>query len=236
MVNSDVVIRLEGVSFGYPGDQSRRPVLDDLHLQINRGDRVGLIGSNGSGKTTLFHLIMGLLRPTQGEIEVFGEKRMQEKDFREVRAKIGLLFQDSDDQLFCPTVAEDVAFGPLNLGKSQEEATAITQGVLKDLGLEGFGDRVTYKLSGGEKRLVALATILAMQPEVLILDEPSAGLDVEAVELLVHILESSDLTYLIASHNGDLLERTSQIVYRLNGGKVIRENRNLAFPSQIGYC
>jgi len=236
MVNSDVVIRLEGVSFGYPGDQSRRPVLDDLHLQINRGDRVGLIGSNGSGKTTLFHLIMGLLYPTQGEIEVFGEKRMQEKDFREVRAKIGLLFQDSDDQLFCPTVAEDVAFGPLNLGKSQEEATAITQGVLKDLGLEGFGDRVTYKLSGGEKRLVALATILAMQPEVLILDEPSAGLDVETVDLLVNILESSDLTYLIASHNGDLLERTSQIVYRLNGGKVIRENRDLAFPSEIGYC
>jgi len=211
-------------------------VLDDLHLQINRGDRVGLIGSNGSGKTTLFHLIMGLLFPTQGEIEVFGEKRVREKDFREVRAKIGLLFQDSDDQLFCPTVAEDVAFGPLNLGKTQEEATAITQGVLKDLGLEGFGDRVTYKLSGGEKRLVALATILAMQPEVLILDEPSAGLDVEAVELLVHILESSDLTYLIASHNGDLLERTSRIVYRLNGGKVIRENRNLAFPSEIGYC
>jgi len=211
-------------------------VLDDLQLQINRGDRVGLIGSNGSGKTTLFHLIMGLLFPTQGEIEVFGEKRVREKDFREVRAKIGLLFQDSDDQLFCPTVAEDVAFGPLNLGKTQEEATAITQGVLKDLGLEGFGDRVTYKLSGGEKRLVALATILAMQPEVLILDEPSAGLDVEAVELLVHILESSDLTYLIASHNGDLLERTSRIVYRLNGGKVIRENRNLAFPSEIGYC
>jgi cobalt/nickel transport system ATP-binding protein len=211
-------------------------MLDDLHLQINRGDRVGLIGSNGSGKTTLFHLIMGLLFPTQGEIEVFGEKRVQEKDFREVRAKIGLLFQDSDDQLFCPTVAEDVAFGPLNLGKSQEEATAITQSVLNDLGLEGFGDRVTYKLSGGEKRLVAMATILAMQPEVLILDEPSAGLDVETVDLLVNILESSDLTYLIASHNGELLERTSQIVYRLNGGKVIRENRNLAFPSEIGYC
>jgi cobalt/nickel transport system ATP-binding protein len=197
---------------------------------------VGLIGSNGSGKTTLFHLIMGLLFPTQGEIEVFGEKRVQEKDLREVSAKIGLLFQDSDDQLFCPTVAEDVAFGPLNLGKSQEEATAITQSVLNDLGLEGFGDRVTYKLSGGEKRLVAMATILAMQPEVLILDEPSAGLDVETVDLLVNILESSDLTYLIASHNGELLERTSQIVYRLNGGKVIRENRNLAFPSEIGYC
>ena len=102
MVTSDVVIRMEGVSFGYPGDQSRRPVLDDLHLQINRGDRVGLIGSNGSGKTTLFHLIMGLLFPTQGEIEVFGEKRVQEKDFREVRAKIGLCFRILTISSFAP--------------------------------------------------------------------------------------------------------------------------------------
>ena len=224
MVNSDVIIRLAGVSFGYPGNQSSRVVLDDLDLHISRGERVGLIGSNGSGKTTLFHLIMGLLRPTQGEIEVFGKKRLQEKDFREVREKIGLLFQDSDDQLFCPTVAEDVAFGPLNLGKTQEEAMATTGEVLKELGLEDFGDRVTYKLSGGEKRLVALATILAMQPEVLILDEPSTGLDEDTVELLVRILKSSGLTYLIASHNTDLLARTTDIAYRLDRGKITRSS------------
>ena len=224
MVNSDVIIRLAGVSFGYPGNQSSRVVLDDLDLHITRGERVGLIGSNGSGKTTLFHLIMGLLRPTQGEIEVFGKKRLQEKDFREVREKIGLLFQDSDDQLFCPTVAEDVAFGPLNLGKTQEEAMATTGEVLKELGLEDFGDRVTYKLSGGEKRLVALATILAMQPEVLILDEPSTGLDEDTVELLVRILKSSGLTYLIASHNTDLLARTTDIAYRLDRGKITRSS------------
>jgi cobalt/nickel transport system ATP-binding protein len=222
MANSDVIIRLQEVSFGYPENQSKRPVLDDLNLQINRGERVGLTGANGSGKTTLFHLIMGLLRPTQGEIEVFGEKRLQEKDFREVREKIGLLFQDSDDQLFCPTVAEDIAFGPLNLGKTQKEAMAITHEVLERLGLAGFEERLTYKLSGGEKRLISLATVLAMQPEVLILDEPSTGLDEDTVELLVHLLESSDLTYLIASHNPDLLARTTDTVYRLAKGKMTR--------------
>jgi cobalt/nickel transport system ATP-binding protein len=175
---------------------------------------------------------MGLLRPTQGKIEVFGEKRIQEKDFREVRERIGLLFQDSDDQLFCPTVAEDVAFGPLNLGKSQEEATAITQDVLRNLGLEGFGDRVTYKLSGGEKRLVALATILAMQPEVLILDEPSTGLDEKTVELVVQILRNSGLTFLIASHNSDLLARTTDVAYRLERGKI----RKSKLPVGVGDC
>ena len=220
MDHSEVIIKINGVSFTYHDNQSHRPVLDDLDLQISRGERVGLIGSNGSGKTTLFHLLMGLLRPTAGEIEVFGEERRKEKDFREVREKIGLLFQDSDDQLFCPTVAEDVAFGPLNLGKSQDEALAITREVLERLGLEGFEDRLTHKLSGGEKRLISLATVLAMKPEVLILDEPSTGLDEDTVERLTEILISSNLTYLIASHNSDLLAKTTDIVYRLERGKL----------------
>jgi cobalt/nickel transport system ATP-binding protein len=220
MDNSEVIIEFKGISFAYHGNQSHRPVLDELNLQISRGQRVGLIGSNGSGKTTLFHLLMGLLRPTGGAIDVFGEERRTEKDFRKVREKIGLLFQDSDDQLFCPTVAEDVAFGPLNLGKSQDEALAITREVLERLGLEGFENRMTYKLSGGEKRLISLATVLAMKPEVLILDEPSTGLDEETVELLAEILRSSDLTYLIASHNSGFLSKTTDIVYRLARGKL----------------
>jgi len=222
MDNSEVIIDLKNVSFGYHGNQSQRPVLDNLNLQISRGHRVGLIGPNGSGKTTLFHLLMGLLRPNQGEIVVFGKKRQQEKDFREVREKIGLLFQDSDDQLFCPTVAEDVAFGPLNLGKSQEEALEITRQVLSRLGLEEFENRLTYKLSGGEKRLISLATVLAMQPEVLVLDEPTTGLDEDTVERLIQILRSSDLTYLIASHNRDFLSKTTDIVYHLGRGKLER--------------
>jgi len=220
MVDSEIIIRLAGVTFNYPGNQAKRLILDDLDLQISRGERVGLIGDNGSGKTTLFHLIMGLLRPTQGEIVVFGQKRQKERDFLEVRAKIGLLFQDSDDQLFCPTVAEDVAFGPLNLGKSQEEAMAITQEVLTRLGLDGFEERLTYKLSGGEKRLISLATVLAMKPEMLILDEPSTGLDEETVNRLINILRDSDFTYLIASHNSDFLSETTDTVYRLEQGKI----------------
>ena len=222
MGSSEVIIRLEGVSFGYSGNGSRPSVLDDFDLQLSRGERVGLIGPNGSGKTTLFHLIMGLLRPTQGEIEVFGKKRQKEEDFREVRSRIGLLFQDSDDQLFCPTVAEDVAFGPLNLGKSREETASIVHEVLARLGLEGFEHRLTYKLSGGEKRLVSLATILAMDPEVLILDEPSTGLDEDTVERLIRILRDSDLTYIIASHNSDFLTKTTDVIYRLAQGKVAR--------------
>jgi len=222
MDNSEIIINLKGVSFLYHGNQSQRPVLDELNLQISRGERVGLIGPNGSGKTTLFHLLMGLLKPTQGDIEVFGKKRQQEKDFREVREKIGLLFQDSDDQLFCPTVAEDVAFGPLNLGKTQDEALEITRQVLKRLALEEFEDRLTYKLSGGEKRLISLATVLAMQPEVLVLDEPTTGLDEDTVERLIQILKSSKLTYLIASHNRDFLSKTTDIVYHLGRGKITR--------------
>ena len=138
---------------------------------------MALLGPNGCGKTTLLHLIVGLLRPSAGQIEAFGRQRMAEADFHEVRRRVGLLFQDADDQLFCPTVAEDVAFGPLNLGKSRDEVRRIVAGTLDSLGLAGYEHRVTYRLSGGEKRLVALATVLAMQPEVLLLDEPSGGLD-----------------------------------------------------------
>ena len=222
MDNPEVIIDLKSLSFGYDRNQSQRPVLHELNFRVRRGDRVGLIGPNGSGKTTLLHLLMGLLRPTQGEIVVFGKKRQHEKEFREVREKIGLLFQDSDDQLFCPTVAEDVAFGPLNLGKSQEEALEITRQVLKSLALEEFENRLTYKLSGGEKRLISLATVLAMKPEVLVLDEPTTGLDEDTVERLIQILTSSNLTYLIASHNRDFLSKTTDIFYHLRGGKVER--------------
>jgi cobalt/nickel transport system ATP-binding protein len=163
---------------------------------------------------------MGLIRPDQGTIEIFGEQRREERDFREVRERIGLLFQDSDDQLFCPTVAEDVAFGPLNLGKTREEAVGIVHAVLGRLGLEGFEERLTYKLSGGEKRLVSLASVLAMEPEVLLLDEPTTGLDEDTVARLVDILRSSQLTYLIASHDTEFLGQTTDTLCRIAQGRV----------------
>ena len=212
------VLSINNISKNY----GRITAVSNLSLDVSEGSVFGILGPNGSGKTTLFHLLVGLLKPTEGEIVVFGQERRKEKDFREVRAKVGFLFQDSDDQLFCPTVAEDVAFGPLNLGKSEEEALAITKEVLTYLGLEGFEDRVTYKLSGGEKRLISLATVLAMKPEVLILDEPTTGLDEDTVERLIEILNSSDLTYLIASHNKDFLSETTDILYHLGRGKLVK--------------
>ena len=187
MGNDNIVINLSDISFAYSGNAT---VLDKLNLQLYSGERLGLIGPNGSGKTTLFHIIMGLLKPSSGIIEIFGKQVSEEKDFRSVRERIGLLFQDADDQLFSPTVLEDVAFGPLNLGKSQDEARDIAHRTLDVLGLSGFEDRITYKLSGGEKKLVSLATVLAMEPEILLLDEPSNGPVFETIVLFSITLSS----------------------------------------------
>ena len=215
MDKNSLIINLEDICFAYPG---RAPALDKLNLQFHQGDRMGLMGPNGSGKTTLLHIIMGLIKPSSGRIEIFGGHVEQEKDFRMVRQKIGFLFQDADDQLFSPTVLEDVTFGPLNLGKSQDEAKTIAQRTLESLGLAGFEDRITYKLSGGEKRLVSLATVMAMEPEVLLLDEPSTGLDETTEKRLVEILKRVDFSYILVSHNIDLLmETTDYIGYMING-------------------
>jgi cobalt/nickel transport system ATP-binding protein len=172
------------------------------------GKHIGLIGPNGCGKTTLLHLIKGLLRPQAGSIVVFGQEVRKEKDFVDVRQKVGLLFQNADDQLFCPTVLEDVAFGPLNQGKKPEEAIKTAHETIERLGLEGFEDRVTYELSGGSKKLVSLATVLAMQPRVLLLDEPTAGLDEKTKERLIHILTNLEITFMIVSHENDFLQHT----------------------------
>jgi len=215
MDKNSLIINLEDICFAYPG---LAPALDKLNLQFHQGDRMGLMGPNGSGKTTLFYVIMGLLKPSSGTIEIFGRPLKQEKDFRMVRQRIGFLFQDADDQLFSPTVLEDVAFGPLNLGKSQDEAKTIARRTLESLGLAGFEDRITYKLSGGEKRLVSLATVMAMEPEVLLLDEPSTGLDETTEKRLVDILKRVDFSYILVSHNIDfLVETTNHITYMTNG-------------------
>jgi cobalt/nickel transport system ATP-binding protein len=219
MVSNGLLIELEGVSFAYA---PLRPVLRDLNFILQKGERVSLLGANGSGKTTLFHLIMGLLSPDSGSITVFGDERKDRKDFNEVRRRVGLLFQDSDDQLFSPTVAEDIAFGPLNLGKSREDVHRIVKETLALLGLEGFEDRVTYKLSGGEKRLVALGTVLAMRPEVLLLDEPVIGIDEEHRNRFVHILMESNLSYIIISHDHDFLEEVTDKRYLLQDGRLRR--------------
>ncbi len=211
------LIRLQDITFGY---NATRDVLRKLSLTFSEGDRVGLMGPNGSGKTTLFHIILGLLKPRAGEIEIFGKEMHDEADYRWARERIGLLFQDANDQLFCPTVAEDIAFGPLNLGKRHDDALNIVRETLEILGLVGFEDRVTYKLSGGEKKLVSLATVLAMKPEVLLLDEPTSGLDEETTERIIQVLSRSPQSYMIISQDRGLLARTTRCIYRMVDGKL----------------
>jgi len=224
MDKNNLIINLEDISFSYPGSP---PVLDRLSVQLYQGDRMGLIGPNGSGKTTLFHIIMGLLKPSSGRIEIFGRPVKEEKDLRSVRQRIGFLFQDADDQLFSPTVLEDVAFGPLNLGKSQDEAKAISRRTLESLGLAGFEDRITYKLSGGEKRLVSLATVLAMEPEVLLLDEPGTGLDETTERRTIEILKDLNVSFMLVSHNIDFLMETTDYIKCMTNGKIFVDDERI---------
>jgi len=199
-------------------------VFTDVDFKLHYGDRIGLIAPNGSGKTTFFHLIMGLNRPTSGEMEIFGKTVAVAKDFEEVRRRIGFLFQDPDDQLFSPTVMEDVAFGPLNLGKPREEAQDIARRILIRLGLQEFENRITFKLSGGEKRLVSLAAVLAMEPEVLLLDEPLNGLDYDTSSKVVEIISRLDQSYIIISHDIDLLLHLTNQICTIKRGRIIFED------------
>lgn len=217
MSDRENMLRFRDVSFAYDHGQ---PVLDGVNFAIEPADRVALVGANGSGKSTLLHLAVGLLTPDEGGIEAFGEECRTEEDFHEVRKRVGLLFQEPEDQLFCPTVLEDVAFGPLNLGKEPEEAYAIAHNTLDSLGLEGYGDRITYRLSEGEKRLVSIATVLAMEPDVMLMDEPTAGLDRGIVEHIVEILEDLSLAIVAVSHDRRFLREVTDRTLRLRHGTV----------------
>lgn len=212
------IVKLEDISFAYPGQP---PVLQGASLQLEPGQRLSLTGPNGAGKSTLLRITLGLQRPASGTVTVFGQPRQDEADFHEVRRRIGLVFQDPDDQLFCPTVAEDIAFGPLNLGKSRDEALAIVDRVLADLDLMHLKDRVTHKLSGGEKRLITLATVLAMEPEALLLDEPTNALDTKNEARLLEILRALPQAILLVSHSAEFRQALAPERLDLQDGKLV---------------
>ena len=191
---AEPIFALEHISFTYPGG---RQVFRDMDFALYPDRKIGLYGPNGSGKTTFFRLIMGLAAPQEGRILFHGRPLETEKDFRELRCKVGLVLQHAEDQLFCPTVLEDVAFGPLNLGCTQDEARDRAASTLERLGLAGFENRLTHRLSGGEKKLVSLATVLVMEPEALLLDLPTARI--------------------IISHDWDFLAETSSEYLTVEG-------------------
>lgn len=219
------LIELRKIRYAYPG--SGRPALDGVDFKAAAGSRAGIIGPNGGGKTTLLLCMVGLIKPDSGEILYQGRMVAGEKDFRLLRRDVGYLFQNSDDQLFSPTVLEDVAFGPLNLGLAPDQARDRAERALADLGLAGYGPRLTHKLSGGEKRLVSLATVLSMEPKALLLDEPTTGLDPDTRERLIDIVNGLDKTLVVVSHDWDFLNRTVNDIWAMREGCLVQADREV---------
>jgi cobalt/nickel transport system ATP-binding protein len=217
------LLELKEIGFAYPGFE---PCLKGASFALEAGERLTLTGHNGAGKSTLLHLIVGLNKAQQGEIHAFGRRYQYEKDFRLLRRRVGLVFQDPDDQLFCPTVAEDVAFGPLNLGYSKIEAMQIVDETLASLNLSAFRDRVTHKLSGGQKRLVSLATVLAMKPDILLLDEPTNALDEKTTKRLIDILINLPQAMVIVSHDRQFRSSVETRSIQLEAGCILSESEN----------
>jgi cobalt/nickel transport system ATP-binding protein len=185
----------EQLVFRYPDG---RVALDNLSIQVSAGERLGIIGPSGAGKSTFLLHLNGVLLPSSGVVRIGGEPVVRER-LRETRSKVGIVFQNPDDQLFTPTVGEDVAFGPRNMGCSREETAERVSLALRQMRLEGYEDRSTHELSFGEKRRVALATVLAMRPRVIAFDEPFANLDPGMVEQLVGLIRSLNATVILIS-------------------------------------
>ena len=212
------MLEFRNVSFSYePGT----PVLDNLSFHIRKGETVGLIGANGAGKSTIMKLMLGLL-PAQGEILVDGMP-VTKQNLPPIRRKIGFVLQDSDNQMFMPTVYEYMIFGPRNYGLTREEADARVDRVLRELGLENLKHRHNHKISGGEKRMAAIATILAMEPEMIVMDEPSTALDPVNRRRVISTINSRKETKLIASHDLDMILDTCQRVILLNHGRIVAD-------------
>jgi len=215
-------LEVKDLSFRYPDGKL---ALSGIHFTVPEGECVGLIGPNGSGKSTLLLHLNGILPDSPSadpRVFVFGEP-ISEGNIREIRRKVGLLFQDPDDQLFCPTVFEDVAFGPGQFGLSEEETKTVVSDALAKVGLQGFEKRSPHHLSGGEKQRVCLAGILACNPAVLALDEPTSDLDPRGKRELTAFLHALRATKIIASHDLELVVRLCSRTIVLDNGQIVAD-------------
>ncbi len=210
------ILKTEKLSFSYDRDTK---VIDGIDFALGSGESVGIIGHNGAGKSTFLRLLVGLETVDGGTVEICG-KKLGKDTIREIRKNIGYVFQDSDNQLFMPSVMEDVMFGPLNYGMDRQEAIKQSAQILKDMGIYHLKDKPVYKLSGGEKKLVSIATILSMSCDVMLLDEPSVALDPQNRKLLADTLNGISCAKLIASHDLDFVWDTCQKVIILKNGRI----------------
>ena len=214
----DEIIRLDGLSYAYPDG---RRALDDISLRIARGESVALIGPNGAGKSTLLLHLNGIL-PGDGCVFVNGEP-VTEDNVREVRRKVGVVFQNPDDQLFSATVFDDVAFGPLNLGWPEERVRAAVAEALAKVGLTGFAERAPHHLSFGERRRVAIASVIVMDPEVIVMDEPGSNLDPRGRWHLVELLKALPVTRVVATHDLELVAALCGRIVVMDAGHIVAD-------------
>jgi len=213
------LVEVRDLHFAYPGGAE---ALRGVSFRITHGESVALVGANGAGKSTLLLHLNGYLTPTRGEVRI-GDVPLTRATVIAARRAVGLVFQDPDDQLFMPTVREDVAFGPLNAGLPPAEVEQRVAAALERVGAAHLSNRPPYKLSAGEKRAVAIATVLAMTPDILVMDEPSAHLDPRARRRLIELLKSFKHTKIIATHDLELVIEVCTRAIVLDGGKVVAE-------------
>lgn len=213
------IIETRGLTYVYPDGTL---ALDDVSFSVRPGEAIALVGPSGAGKSTLMHCLVGLLGPERGEIHVVG-KPVSKKTLKDIRSQVGLIFQNPDDQLFMPTLYDDVAFGPLNHGVEGEELDRQVRKALHDRGLSGLENKFPGHLSGGQKRLASLATVLVMAPAILLLDEPSTNLDPKSRRQLIRQLDALDNARIIASHDLEMALDLCTRALLLDHGKLVAE-------------
>lgn len=213
------LVELANLSYTYPDGTV---AIENVSLRIIHGEAVGLVGANGAGKSTLLKHLSGCLTPMSGTVRV-GDSPLTKTTVKDIRRHVGTIFQDSDDQLFMPTVYDDVAFGPINLGLPPEEVAVRVKASLEQVGAMHLAERPPYRLSGGEKKAVAIATVLAMEPDILIMDEPSASLDPKARRQLINLLKTFTHTKLIATHDLDLVLDLCERTIIMHDGRLVAD-------------
>ena len=221
MENNDhmrYLISVRKLSYSYP---AQAKAIDDISFDVAEGEKVAFIGPNGAGKSTLITLLNGVL-VGEGSIKICGEI-LHKKSVKFIRSKIGIVFQNPDDQLFSPTVFEDVAFGPMNLGMKESKIASRVETALSEVGLSGYDQRSSMQMSYGEKKLVSIATILSMNPEIIALDEPTSNLDPFHRRKIIEWIKRSNRTVLIATHDLDMLAETVQRILIIKDGRIKTE-------------
>lgn len=223
------LLLVQNLSFSYPGGHV---ALRDVSLRMNRGEKIAIVGPNGAGKSTLMLHLNGILSG-DGRVQVAGLE-VTKPNLSTIRAKIGLVFQNPDDQLFSPTVFEDVAFGPLHMGLSEEEVRRRVDQALEQVGMSGYRDRLSHHLSAGEKKRISIATVLSMQPELLAFDEPSAGLDPRARRGLIQLLKEMPLTTLVATHDMLMVFELFPRMVIMDQGRIVADGPTKALMNDAG--